>query len=147
MSLYDIFAISDSEINVCRMPATQNMRTTKWEVGCLLLHHIRNVECSIRDLSKEFASRCFNKSVVMCDSARCEAFPHHTTTVLVSGIVISKGGDPRGPKPANERLGCQHLSRSTSGAVLTFPPQNVASNGPSSFGLAWTTIPLHPRVG
>jgi len=101
MSPYDVFAISDSEVNVCRMPATRNVRTTKWEVGYLRLHHIRNVECPIRNLSKEFVSLSFNESVVMWNGARCEAFPHHTTGIPVSGIVISKGDGPRGPQPAS----------------------------------------------
>ena len=37
----------------------------------------------------------------MWDSAGCEALPHHTTSVIVSGIVISKDDGPRGPKPAS----------------------------------------------
>lgn len=68
----------------------------------LRLHDFRDVECPIRDLSKEFVSPGLNESAVVWNDARCEAFPQHTTSVIVSGIVISKDDGPRGPHPAKK---------------------------------------------
>ena len=153
MSLYDVFAICDSEVNVRHMPVTRLRKNKKTGIGIYLrVHHFRDVECLIRDLSKEFVSPCLNKSAVLWNDARCEALPQHTTSVIVSGIVVSKDDGPRGPHPAkvsDVRISIRRQSTRGYGAgmVLTFPSQTVPLDGPNSSALACSTIPLHPRVG
>ena len=64
------------------------------------MHHLRNVECLIRDLAEELVRHCFNKRMVIWNHARREAFPEHTARIIVDEIVISKDDGPRRPHPA-----------------------------------------------
>jgi len=100
MLLYDGFAISDSEVNVCHMPATREVRTRRSVVGHLRLHHVRNVECLIRDLPEELVRHFLNKRAVACNGGLREAFLKHPTSIIVNDVVISENDGPRGAHPA-----------------------------------------------